>query len=202
MHGSRISKEQRTIMTYLLPRDPEPDLELGRRGLPDRRRVPTGPWDTFRLAGRRACVRRRSERQGVYFLDRFDALTLALIVSLLGLTIVDGVLTVELLDVNSEEMNPLMGHLLARGHTAFFLGKYILTALGLPFLLVYKNYPMFGTRFRVGYLLPVFLGLYLVLVLYQMVLLQMGPVRGNGDVAAVAGASEPDAQLAKTDVGL
>ena len=45
-----------------------------------------------------------------------------------------------------------MAHLLGRGHHAFLAGKYILTAAGLPFLVVFKNYRLFGTRFRVGYL--------------------------------------------------
>jgi hypothetical protein len=165
-------------MTYDLPRDcdlnPGDFSDSSRRMGTDRRREPTGPPDAFRRAGRRARVRRGAERQGSYFLDRFDAFTLALIVTLLGLTIVDGVLTIELLDVNSEEFNPLMNHLLTRGHTAFLLGKYILTAAGLPFLLVYKNYRMFGTRFRVGFLFPIFLSLYLALVAYQVHLLQIG----------------------------
>lgn len=121
-------------------------------------------------------VRRQGERRGAYFLDRFDALTLGIIVGLLGLTLVDGVLTIELLDTNSEELNPLMRHLLDRGYGAFFLGKYLLTASGLPLLLVYKNYPMFGTRFRVGYLLPLFLSLYLILTAYQVHLLNLGHV--------------------------
>jgi hypothetical protein len=169
---------QRPNMTDDLPGGHGSDLDAGpdshRRAAMDRRRRPTGPLDAFRPAGRRSSVRRRAERRGTYFLDRFDALTLAIIVGLLGLTLVDGLLTVELLDVNSEEFNPLMKHLLARGHGAFFVGKYILTAAGLPFLLVYKNYPMFGTRFRVGYLLPLFLSLYLALVAYQVHLLGLG----------------------------
>ena len=167
-------------MTDDLPGDPgsnrDPGTETCRRDATDRRRRPTGPLDALRPAGRRSSVRRQPERRGAYFLDRFDALTLGIIVGLLCLTLVDGVLTVELLDVNSEELNPLMRHLLARGHGAFFLGKYVLTAAGLPFLLIYRNYPMFGTRFRVGYLLPLFLSLYLVLAAYQVHLLNLGHV--------------------------
>jgi hypothetical protein len=155
-------------------RDAGPEARF--RASTDRRRRPTGPLDAFRRTGRRGAVRRRDERRGAYFLDRFDALTLAIIVGLLGLTLVDGVLTVELLDVNSEEINPLMRHLLDRGHGAFFIGKYVLTATGLPLLLVYKNYRMFGTRFRVGYLLPLFLSLYLLLAAYQVHLLNLGHV--------------------------
>jgi hypothetical protein len=153
----------------------EPPTGDGRRCL-DRRGTPTSPLDAFRLAGKRARVRRRAERKAAFYLDRFDAFTLGLIVSLLVLTIVDGILTIELLDLNSDEYNPLMSHLLTRGRTAFFLGKYILTAAGLPFLLIFQNYPMFGSRFRVGYLFPIFLALYLVLLGYQLLLLQRGRI--------------------------
>jgi hypothetical protein len=51
------------------------------------------------------------------------------------------------------------------------VGKYVITAAGLPFLVVYKNWPFLGTRFRAGFLLPVFLGLYLGLLAYQVHLL-------------------------------
>ncbi len=142
-----------------------------RMGSGDRRRVPTGPMDAFRLWGRRQRVRRGAEREGPFFTDRYDALTLGLIVAVLVLCIVDGVLTIELLDLNSEEANPVMRFLLARGHLPFLVGKYAMTAAGLPFLVVYKNWPFFGTRFRAGFLLPIFLGLYLGLVAYQVHLL-------------------------------
>ena len=103
----------------------------------------------------------RTGAPGHFFVDRFDALTLAVIVTLLMLTIADGVLTIELLDTNSEEMNPIMARLIVHGQQAFLIGKYILTAAGLPFIVVYKNYPMFGTRFRIGFVLPIFVGLYI-----------------------------------------
>ncbi len=99
-----------------------------------------------------------------------------MIVAILGLTLVDGLLTIELLEINSEEGNPFMLYLLSHGHTAFLLGKYVMTAAGIPFLVVYKNYPMFGSRFRAGYFLPLFLGLYLVLLCYQWVLLHSGRI--------------------------
>jgi len=146
----------------------------GQRIQKDRRTRPTSPIDSLRLQGRRARPRRAAERQDAYFVDRFDPMTLALIVCLLALTILDGILTIELIDTNSEEVNPFMAHLLVRGHHSFLLGKYVLTAAGLPLIVVYKNYRMFGTRFRVGFLIPVFVALYLVLVTYQWKLLQAG----------------------------
>lgn len=145
-----------------------------RRVQTDRRTRPTSPSDALRWRGRRGWPRRREERAGAFFVDRFDALTLAVAVTLLVLTITDGVFTIELLDTNSEEMNPLMASLLLRGHQAFLVGKYILTAAGVPFLVVYKNHPLFRTRFRVGFLLPIFVGMYLALIIYQARLLEIG----------------------------
>jgi Domain of unknown function (DUF5658) len=137
---------------------------------------PTSPFDALRRNGRRKFPRREHERRGSYFVDRFDAMTLAMIVGLLVLTIADGVLTIELLDTNSEEVNPLMAQLLLKGNYVFLLGKFILTATGLPYLVAYKNYRMFGTRFRAGFVLPLFVGLYVALVLYQANLLHVGRV--------------------------
>jgi hypothetical protein len=145
----------------------------GRRGC-DRRRRPTSPLDAMRHGGRRRRPRREEERTGAYFVDRFDAGTLALIVALLSLTILDGVLTIELIDLNCEEVNPIMAHLLRRGGFVFLMGKYLLTATGLPFLVVYQKYPLFRSRFRVGWLLPSFVALYLVLLFHQWTLLRSG----------------------------
>ena len=154
---------------HALPRAcPDP----GRRVGADRRRVPTRAIDALRLSGRRSKVRRALEREGPFFVDRFDLLVLTLTLGVLVLCLMDGLLTIELLDLNGEEINPVMRLLLRRGDLCFLMGKYVLTAAGLPFLVVYKNWPLFGTRFRVGFLLPVFFALYLGLLTYQVVLLQ------------------------------
>jgi hypothetical protein len=148
------------------------DDDRGQRDRTDRRKRPTSPLDALRWVGRRKAPRREADRDGDYFVDRFDAATLAMIVGLLGLTLADGVLTIELLDRNSEEIDPLMAELLGRGHHAFLCGKYVLTAAGLPFLVVFKNYRLFGSRIRTGYLFPAFIGLYLLLLSYQWTLLE------------------------------
>lgn len=140
----------------------------------DRRRRPTSPFDAFRPGGRRQWPRRAEERAGPYFVDRFPTAMLAMIVALLVLTLLDGVLTLQLMDINSEEANPLMAQLISRGDVAFLMGKYLLTAAGLPFLVIYQHYPLFRTRFRVGWLLLVFLGLYFILLLHQWNLFRIG----------------------------
>ncbi len=90
-----------------------------------------------------------------------------MVVSLLCLSIADGVLTLELLEFDCVEANPVMACLLDRGYFWFLIGKYALTAVGLPLLVVCENSRMFGTRFRVGFLIPTFIAAYLVLIFYQ-----------------------------------
>ena len=99
-------------------------------------------------------------------------MTLVLILVLLAFTIADGVITLNLIDVDCEEINPLMFYLLSKGLTPFLFGKYALTAAGLPILLIFKNHYLFRTPFRVGYLIPIFVVLYVALTAYQMYLLQ------------------------------
>jgi hypothetical protein len=146
----------------------------GPRPRGDRRRRPTSPWDALRLRGRRMRNRRADEDARPYFIDRFPAYLVASGVLMLVLTLVDGVFTLVLLDAGCQEMNPAMGYLLGIGPMAFLLGKYALTAAFLPVSLVLNRCFLFGTRFRVGYLFPIFVALYLLLIGYQMVLLSRG----------------------------
>jgi two-component system chemotaxis sensor kinase CheA len=96
-------------------------------------------------------------------------------VLLVVLTIVDGAVTLILLGAGCEEINPAMDYLLRRGPLYFLLGKYALTTACLPFLLTFRRFPLFRTRLRVGHLLPIFVGLYIVLIGYQIALMTQPP---------------------------
>jgi hypothetical protein len=85
--------------------------------------------------------------------------------------LVDAGLTVHVLYGGGAEMNPVMDGLLSHGIEAFVIGKYLLTVLGLPVLLIFRNHYLFGTRLRVGHLIPASLALYVVLITYQIILI-------------------------------
>lgn len=152
--------------------DTTSDPDILPRAMPDRRVEPTTLWSALTSGGRRTYMRRNSEHAQAYFVDRYSVGALALIVLLLALSITDAVITLILIGEGSEEINPVMGHLLRRGLLTFLVGKYVLTATGIPLLLVFKNFYLFGTRFRVGYLIPAFIFLYVVLISYQLCLLR------------------------------
>ena len=86
-------------------------------------------------------------------------------------SIVDAILTIHLLREGADELNPLMDHFLAHGIQPFLLVKYVLTAGGLPLLLIYQKHRLFGTRVRIGYLIPIAVAMYAVLIGYQLVLI-------------------------------
>jgi hypothetical protein len=113
-------------------------------------------------------ARRSDEHRRAYFVDRFSALWFALIVATLAASVADGIITTRLLGAGHEEVNPVMACLLDRGIWWFFIGKYLMTALGLPFLMIFKNHYLFGTRFRVGYVIPSILVLYVILIGYEL----------------------------------
>ena len=150
----------------LLPMTPEPPEHRGDR--PDRRRRDLPVWHPRRLHGRRRRARRLAEHDGPYLVDRCPRLTSVLAALILVLTLTDGALTVELLDRGCEEANPFMRLLLDHSPAAFLVGKYALTAAFLPLAVVMNQYPLLGTRFRVGHLVPAVAALYLVLVAYQV----------------------------------
>ncbi|MFZ1935949.1 MAG: DUF5658 family protein [Thermoguttaceae bacterium] len=116
--------------------------------------------------------RRTEEHRQPYFTDRFSPVIFVGVLALIAATFVDAGLTVYVLHGGGCEVNPLMQRLLSRSVEAFVIGKYLLTVVGLPVLLIFRNYYLFGTHLRVGHLIPVSVALYAVLIGYQVILIQ------------------------------
>jgi hypothetical protein len=140
------------------------------RQIPDRRRRPTRLWDVIATPGRRFQIRRESERSGRLppFVDRHSGPMRIPIYLVLILTLVDGLLTLHIIEHPGDEANPIMARALERGIAWFFVSKYLLTAVGMAVLLILREYRIAKTRVRVGDLIPVVLLLYTVLVSLQL----------------------------------
>ena len=143
-----------------------PELEIERRLLADRRQEPTTIWNSIYLGGRRRQVRRDGERRQLYFVDQFHWSILLWILLLLVFSFADGLITLELIDAGCVEVNPVMRLSLSHGPECFLTVKYLLTAIGLPILV------LFGVRYRVGFLISTIVMLYAALIVYQLNLLQ------------------------------
>ncbi len=144
-----------------------------RRASSDRRVEPTGPWAALAWRpGRRVENRRATDRRRTYFVDRFSPALWIGVLALVAGSLIDAVFTLHSLDRGGREINPLMGGLLRHGAAAFIAGKYLLTVLGLPLLLIFKNHRLFGGRVLVGQLIPACVALYAMLLAYQILLIE------------------------------
>jgi hypothetical protein len=142
------------------------DNSENRRENTDRRQRPTRIWGAFPPAGMRMRARRCEEHARPYFVDRFATAWLVLVVFLIGLSMADAVLTICLVERGAAEINPLLSHYLHHSVFSFLAVKFILTAGGLPVLLLFGNWYVLGLRTK--YLIPLFVALYVVLVVYQL----------------------------------
>jgi hypothetical protein len=147
------------------------ESDADRRNQSDRRQEPTSPWAAFPPAGQRMKNRRVEEHRRPYYTDRFSPAIFAAVLLLIVATLVDAGLTIYVLDGGGSEANPLMGRLLNHSIEAFVIGKYLLTVVGLPVLLIFRNHYLFGTQLRVGHLIPASVALYAVLIGYQVILI-------------------------------
>jgi hypothetical protein len=137
-----------------------------RRTASDRRGAPTSVWDATFFRGERRHIRRACDRLQRHIVDRFSLATILPILVLLACALVDGFLTLELIEAGYHEANPVMHALLAWGPVHFLIGKYVLAAAGLPLLV------LFGTHSRIRHLVPILAALYALLIAYQVVLLR------------------------------
>jgi hypothetical protein len=154
------------------PVPPAEAEDAERRSQSDRRRQPTSPWAAFPPAGLRTKNRRAEEHRQPYYTDRFSSVIFVAVLLLVIATLSDAGLTLYVICGGGGEANPLMGRLLEHGVQTFVIGKYLLTVVGLPVLLIFRNHYLFGTRLRVGHLLPICLALYAALIAYQIVLIE------------------------------
>ncbi len=142
-----------------------------RRSQPDRRQAPTPPVSRFWLRGQRMGPRRAEERAGEYYVDRYSARTLLLVLIIIALSIADAFLTLYLIGHGAAEVNPVMAHFLDYGPAAFLAAKYLLTVSAILLLLIHKNTFLFRTRMRAKILFVVFLGIFIAVVLWEVYLI-------------------------------
>ncbi len=91
------------------------------------------------LSGRRQSIRRRTDRKTHLYVDLYGHHLLLSILLIILLSIFDAYFTIFHLERGAREINPFMDFLIGYGNIYFFAIKYILTALGLFVLCIYKS---------------------------------------------------------------
>ncbi len=78
-------------------------------------------------------------------IDRLSPKTLLIVLSILGLSILDAFFTIELTSRGAKELNPIMDYYLKQGTLPFFVVKYLLTSAALIIVLALRELSLFGT---------------------------------------------------------
>jgi hypothetical protein len=84
------------------------------------------------------------------------------------LCLIDGTMTIFLVERGAWEANPLMRYALAKSHVFFLLLKYFLTAVGIMFLLFKGHIRIFNRFFSLKEIAGGFILFYQGLVIYEI----------------------------------
>jgi hypothetical protein len=176
-------------------------LSLNRCGTPperratheDRRQATARALWVGSFKRRRLGPRREADRS-ITSVDWHHPQWLAVSIIILLLSCADAFLTLTLIHLGGEEINPIMRPLVVGSGGAFASWKLGLTAGGVVTLTLLARLRAFG-RMPVGYVLYAVLAVYLVLVGYELALVE----RISGDIGASASqqALHIDAQLSQ-----
>jgi len=141
-------------------------MQSDKRKQSDRRKFPTRPFSKYIFKGKRKHTRRDAEDQN-YYVDRYDAKYLALVLSILLLCVLDAYFTLKIIHLGGKELNPLMIKFLDKFPEMSLFVKYVITVISLIILLMHKNFILFG-KVKAYFFLYVIFSLYFILVLYEV----------------------------------
>jgi hypothetical protein len=121
--------------------------------------------------GRRRGVRRAEDRRRFIILDRYSPHLFAAIVGILCLSLLDALLTLSLIEHGATETNPVMDFFLKQGSLIFTSVKYLLTSLAVVIFLLVNHNVLPRTRFRVSSLFTFAIASFMIVVVWEIVLI-------------------------------
>lgn len=149
----------------------EKQTQLEKRSGFDRRDGRIRIFSKYWLTGKRTIIRRTEDRQRLTLIDRHSPKTFVAILLIITLSVVDAILTLNLVDNGAAELNPIMAYYLGHGPLAFFWVKYLLTSAAVIILLLIKNIRLFNTRFQAKSLFILVLIPYAFVIQWEIYLL-------------------------------
>lgn len=144
-------------------------MSTEKRQLSDRRKRPTPLLSRYSIKGRRKKARRSAEGND-YYIDQYELSYLILTLSILILCFLDAYFTVNILQLGGVELNPLMSIIIYENPVLSFAVKYLITACSVIFILIHKNFKIFGKVKSCSIIYLVF-SVYSLLILFEIYLL-------------------------------
>lgn len=109
-------------------------------------------------------------KDGIMVKDR-DPRTLAKILFVLLLSILDGYFTLYLLSHGAAEINPIMAFFVQFGKWPFFAAKYLLTAFSVVVLLLPDHLRLFGFKIHRKAIFLSIVGIFELVILWELYLI-------------------------------
>lgn len=131
-----------------------------------------GAFSPFNLKHLGVGARRKNPRRGLEegnnYVDFYEPHFFFLTLSIIFMSCFDALMTINLIESGKAiELNPFMAVLIRKDILSFFGVKYALTALSLFFLVIHKNFTLFGSL-KVSHLIYASFGGYLTLIVYEI----------------------------------
>jgi len=145
---SQFSKVQTTIVEKLWVTRLKKPVCIERRSCEDRRQSHISFSRLVLCKGKRRGLRRADDSKQITVFDKYDPSLMIFTLIVLGLSMVDAVLTLILLGHGAIEVNPVMQYYIGLGPGPFVIAKYSLTAISLVFMVVLSASSFM--RFRIG----------------------------------------------------
>lgn len=134
------------------------------RTVEDRRRQPTPAISRFTIWGRRKTFRRKEDQGRGGYVDRYHPGLLILLTLAVGLTVLDALFTMMILDDGGWEINPVVRSVIQLYGERFWIWKFVIVSIPLTLLCVHS-------KFRL--VIPAILGITtvnVIVILYQIFL--------------------------------
>lgn len=142
-----------------------------RRSRKDRRKTSRPVIRSLYRGGKREIIRRREERNIIFWADRYSQTLFGAIVLILFFSVLDGLLTLFLIDHGATELNPVMAYYLDVGPYAFFSAKYLLTSVAVVILLLCQNAFLRTIRIHTRSLFFVIVAAFMSVVAWELFLI-------------------------------
>ena len=146
-------------------------VDTDRRRSEDRRKGRMPIFSKYWLTGRRGFFRREADRKISHQLDRHNPKTFAIILSIIMLSIMDAIFTLELIHNGAAEVNPIMAYYLNIGPIVFFSAKYLLTCASILLIFLNQHAYIFNNRVPMKILYLFLIIPYILVVHWEIYLL-------------------------------
>jgi len=143
-------------------------MEYDRRSGFDRRKIERFSLRLLIGNGKRMAIRRREDRDRIFWVDQYSPVLFATIVAILFLCVIDALLTLYLLNHGAYEINPIMAFLLKISPFYFFIFKYVLTCVVTFSLFLFRAVVVHRFNISTHSLLHVIAWIYVSIVAWEL----------------------------------